>query len=157
MINWFSFMPFTQSSNVLLAHTSRQRRTSVWQMTDALAFSFLCVATFISPAQTCCIVLIWTRNMNRCDMGNLSTWPRAMFGQSWAAELSLKLKSSSGGLTEAFVGNPKGIICVWSTMASKQNFLFFAHSCCDSHKKGSNIVPGQRENKFCYPLSENCS
>lgn len=42
-------------------------------------------------------------------MGNLFTWPRAVVGQNWAAQLSLELKSSSQRLTEVSVGDPKEI------------------------------------------------
>lgn len=117
----------------LLAHTWRQRSKSVWQMTDgtcASTCSLFSVCRHISPtppAQTCCTLLIWTRNMNRCDTGNLSTRPRAMFGQNRATQLSLKLKSSLGGLTEVFCRRPQRnhLLYVWSTKASKENSFFF--------------------------------
>lgn len=96
----------------LLAHTWRQRSKSSWQTTDATCASacFLfsvCRHIPLPPTQTCCSLLIWTRNMNRCDMGNLSTWPRATFGQNRATQLSLKLKSSLGGLTGGFCRQPQ--------------------------------------------------
>lgn len=56
-------------------------------------------------------------------MGNLFTWPRAVVGQNWAAQLSLELKSSSQRLTEVSVGDPKEITHVLRTMAPKPNSL----------------------------------
>lgn len=56
-------------------------------------------------------MLIQSRNMNRCDMGNLSTWPGAVVGQKRAAQLSLKLKSSPEWL------------CRWP----QRSHLFFKH------------------------------
>lgn len=80
--------------------------------------------------------------MNRCDMGNLFTWPRAVVGQNWAAQLSLELKSSSQRLTEVSVGDPKEITYVLRTMAPKPNSLSrsLAPSLCLKEMLKGNFI-----------------
>lgn len=83
--------------------------------------------TFIILVQTCCTVLIWSRkNANRWDIGNLSTWPRAVVGSNWAARLSLKSKSSPEQLTQDFVDDPKGELCFSNTVVPNPSSLHFS-------------------------------
>lgn len=75
-------------------------------------------------------------------MGNLFTWPRAVVGQNWAAQLSLELKSSSQRLTEVSVGDPKEITHVLRTMAPKPNSLSrsLAPSLCLKEMLKGNLI-----------------
>lgn len=122
----YSLYTLFPSSHTLLPHTETNLdwiSVTGWLMWHAPAFlfPFLSAVTFISPVWTCCTVLIQSRNMNRCDVGNLSIWPGAVVGQKWAAQLSLKLKSNPERLAWLFVGDPKGVAYFSNTMASKPN------------------------------------
>lgn len=123
----------------LLTHAKTKLNLFDWCDTRQL---FSGPATFISSAWTRCTVLIQSRNMNRCDMGNLFTWPRAVVGQNWAAPLSLELKSSSQRLTEVSVGDPKEITHVLRTMAPKPNSLSrsLAPSLCLKEMLKGNFI-----------------
>lgn len=83
-------------------------------------------------------------------MGNLSTWPEAVVGQNWAAQLSLKLKSSPERLTADFVGDPKGVPYFSTTMASKPNSLSLFSLCLSVSKKRIKNI---KETEFSIRLN----
>lgn len=138
-LSWNTFtLHLFLSSHTLLPHTETNLdwiSVTGWLMRHAPAFvfPFLSAVTFISPVWTCCTVLIQSRNMNRCDVGNLSALPGAVVGQKWAAQLSLKSKSSPERLIRVFVGKPKAVAYFLNTMASKPNSANVFDRCFISH------------------------